>query len=116
MSTIPATPVMNPQKRKRTVVSYAELDQLPDLFSDDEDITTVPNDENSDDESDNDDRTYSKNKVTFGPVQIPPVQLTDRPRKRPKRHQRKRKQSMPTLVKKPRSLSRSWNCLQSFAT
>ena len=58
---------MNPQKRKRTVVSYAELDQSPDLFSDDEDITIVPHDESSDDESDDDDRTYSKNKVYLSP-------------------------------------------------
>jgi hypothetical protein len=67
MSTIPATPAMGLQKRKRTVVSYAELDQTPDLFSDDEDITTVPHNENSGDESDNDDRTYSKHKVDLSP-------------------------------------------------
>jgi hypothetical protein len=67
MPTTSATPAMTPQKRKRTVVSYAELDQLPDLFSDDEDITTVPRDESSEDESDNDDRTYSKNKVYLSP-------------------------------------------------
>jgi hypothetical protein len=67
MSTISTTPAMNTQKRKRTVVSYAELDQLPDLFSDDDDTTTVPCDESSGDESDNDDRTYSRNKVCCDP-------------------------------------------------
>lgn len=55
---------MNPQKRKRTVVSYVEPDPLADLMiDDDDDITTIPMDESSEDESDNDDRTYSKNKV-----------------------------------------------------
>ena len=91
MSTMPATPAMNPQKRKRNIVSYAELDQLPDLFSDDEDIIAVPQDESSNDESDNDDRTYSKNKVDFGPFQIQPVQLTDRPKKTPKKTPKKKK-------------------------
>jgi hypothetical protein len=54
---------MNPQKRKRPVVSYAQLDPLADLLNDDEDITVPPNDESSDDESDNDDRTYSRRNV-----------------------------------------------------
>jgi hypothetical protein len=63
MSATSATAMMNPQKRKRTVVSYAELDQLPDLFSDNDDATINPCDESSGDESDNDDRTYSRNKV-----------------------------------------------------
>jgi hypothetical protein len=63
MSSTSATPAMNHQKRKRTVVSYAELDQLPDVFSDDDDVTTIPHDESSGNESENDDRTYSKNKV-----------------------------------------------------
>jgi hypothetical protein len=116
MSTVLAIPAMNPQKRKRNIVSYAELDQLPDLFSDDEDMTAVPHDESSNDESDNDDRTYSKHKVDFGPFQIQPTHSLTDPRKHPKRHQRRREQSMPTFAKKPRSLSHSWNCLQNFAT
>ena len=68
MSTTSTTPVMNPQKRKRTVVSYAELDQLPVLFSDDDDIVEMSRDESSDDASDNDDRTFSRNKVCSGSV------------------------------------------------
>jgi hypothetical protein len=66
MSTTPVPSVMNTQKRKRTVVSYAQPDPLSDIFSDDEDIATVPCDDSSDDESDNDDRTYSRHKVCFG--------------------------------------------------
>lgn len=56
----------NPQKRKRTVVSYAQLDPLADLLSDDEDVTMVSCHESSDDESENDDRTYSRRRVCFG--------------------------------------------------
>jgi len=59
---------MNAPKRKRTVVSYTEPDQLADLLMDDENIATVPSDESSDDESDNDDRTYSKNKVCLSRI------------------------------------------------
>ena len=55
--------MLNPQKRKRTVVSYAQLDPLADLMSDNEDIATVSYYESSADESDNDDRTYSRRKV-----------------------------------------------------
>jgi hypothetical protein len=91
MSTILAIPAMNFQKRKRNIVSYAELDQLPDLFGDDEDIIAVPQDESSDDESDNDDRTYSRHKVTFDPFQIQPVQLADQPKKTPKKTPKKKK-------------------------
>jgi hypothetical protein len=57
--------MMNPHKRKRTVVSYAQPDPLSDL-SDDEDVATVPCDNDSDDESDNDDRTYIRHKVRSG--------------------------------------------------
>jgi len=57
--------MLNPQKRKRTVVSYAEVDPLAYLLSDDEDVTMVSCHESSDDESDNDDRTYSRRRVCF---------------------------------------------------
>lgn len=66
MSTTLVSPVMNTQKRKRTVVSYAQPDQLADLLSDDEDTATIPHDESSGDESGNDDRTYSRHKVWLG--------------------------------------------------
>lgn len=49
-------------------MSYAELDQLPVLFSDDDDIVEMSRDESSDDASDNDDRTFSRNKVCSGSV------------------------------------------------
>lgn len=70
MSATTSSQMLYPQKRKRTVVSYAQLDPLADLLSDDEDITTVSCRESSDDESDNDDRTYSKHKVHSGYSQI----------------------------------------------
>lgn len=44
-------------------MSYAQLDPLADLMSDDEDIAAVSYYESSADESDNDDRTYSGRKV-----------------------------------------------------
>jgi hypothetical protein len=65
MSANPISSMLNRQKRKRTVVSYAQLDPLADLMSDDEDITAAPYFESGDDESDNDDRTYSRHKVWF---------------------------------------------------
>jgi len=55
--------MLNPHKRKRTVVSYAQVDPLADLLSDDEDVSMVSSHESSDDESDNDDRTYSRRRV-----------------------------------------------------
>lgn len=57
---------MNPQKRKRTVASYAQPDQLADLLSDDEHTTATACVESSGDESDNGDRTYSRHKVSAG--------------------------------------------------
>lgn len=51
------------RKRKRTLVSYAEVDQLADLLSEEEDDVSNQYLESSDDESDNDDRTYSRRKV-----------------------------------------------------
>lgn len=51
------------RKRKRAVVSYAEIDPLVDLLSDGEDDVADQADETNDDESDEDDRTYSKHKV-----------------------------------------------------
>lgn len=65
MSVTSACQVSNPQKRKRTVVSYVQLDPLADLMSDDEETISVSCQESSDDESDNDDRTYSRHKVCF---------------------------------------------------
>ena len=64
--------MLNPQKRKRTVVSYAQLDPLVDLLSDDEDMNTTFSHGSSDDESDNDDRTYSRHKVCYGYSQLKP--------------------------------------------
>ena len=52
-------------KRKRTVVSYADDRSSDAIWSDvgeDQDITS---DQDSGDESDNDDRTYSSRKVNF---------------------------------------------------
>ena len=51
------------RKRKRTIVSYAEVDQLADVLSEEEDDVSKQSPESSDDESDNDDRTYSRRKV-----------------------------------------------------
>lgn len=65
--------MLNPQKRKRTVVSYAQLDPLADMLSDDEDITAVSCNESSNDESDNGDRTYTRHKVCYGYSQIKPA-------------------------------------------
>jgi hypothetical protein len=108
---------MHPQKRKRTVVSYAQLDPLADLLNDDEDITVLPNDESSDDESDNDDRTYSRRNVCiFGPVYIRAVRLTVRLRKSLKRPRKRRPGILPSNTKKPRSLSHSWTYLPNFVT
>lgn len=73
MSTTISSQMLNPQKRKRTVVSYAQLDPLADLLSDDEDMTTVSCHGSSDDESDNDDRTYSRYKVCFDYSQFKPA-------------------------------------------
>lgn len=79
---------MNSQKRKRNIVSYAELDQLPDLSSDDDDITTIPRDGGSGDESENDDRTYSKNKVRLDYINHERFDLLTDPRKSRKSPQR----------------------------
>jgi hypothetical protein len=65
MSTTSTTQILNPQKRKRTVVSYAQVDPLADLLIDDEDVTMDSCPESSDDESDDDDRTYSRRRVCF---------------------------------------------------
>jgi hypothetical protein len=105
---------MSRQKRKRTVTSYAELDQLPDLLSDDDDIATVSHDESSDDDSDNDDRTYSKNKVCSESIRRESFDSLTDPRKRPKRPQRRRRRSMLLLARKPRNLSRSWSYLPNY--
>ena len=109
--------MLNPQKRKRTVVSYAQLDALADLMSDDEDITAVPHYDSRDDESDNDDRTYSRRKVWLDCGQKSADRFTDQTRKLPKRSIRTRKQGTPLLASNPsKSLFHLWSYLQSSAT
>lgn len=117
MSITSVSPISNFQKRKRTVVSYAQLDPLADLMSDDEDITAISHYGSSDDESDNDDRTYSRRKVWLEHGQESADRFTDQPRKLPKKPTRTRKQGTPLLAGNPsRSLSPSWNYPRSFAT
>ena len=58
------------RKRKRAVVSYAEIDPLVDILSDEEDDVANQADETNDDESDEDDRTYSKHKVCSSQPQM----------------------------------------------
>lgn len=117
MSITSASPISNLQKRKRTVVSYAQADPLVDSMSDDEDITAISHYDSSDDESDNDDRTYSRRKVWLEHGQKSTDRFADQPRKLPKRPTRTRKQGTPLLADNPsRSLSRSWNYPRSFAT
>jgi hypothetical protein len=115
MSITSASQMLNPQKRKRTVVSYAQLDPLADLLSDDEDIASDSYHQSSDAESDNDDRTYSRHKVCPGHGQESADRLTDRLRKLPRKQRRTRKQSTPRLAANPsRSHSHSWNCHRNF--
>ncbi|KAM0716678.1 hypothetical protein Q7P37_008123 [Cladosporium fusiforme] len=82
MSTTSDFSVTHPQKRKRTVVSYAQFDQLADLLSDGENDATISSGESSGDDSENDDRTYSRRRKT-------PKKL---PKKKKARHTRSRQQ------------------------
>ena len=107
----------NLQKRKRTVVSYAQPDQLAELLGDDEDIATVPYHESSDDESDNDDRTYSRHKVSSRSQSKEVDRLTDQPRNFLRRPRKIKKRGIVLLANNlRRNLSRSWSYLQNFAT
>jgi hypothetical protein len=117
MSITSASQMLNPQKRKRTVVSYAQLDPLADLLSDDEDIASDSYHQSSDAESDNDDRTYSRHKVCPGYGQESADRLTDRLRKLPRKPRRTKKQGSPRLADNPsRNHSHSWSCHRNFGT
>jgi hypothetical protein len=112
-----ASAMSNAQKRKRTVASYVHIDPLADLLGDDENITSESCHESSDDESDNDDRTYSRHKVCVGHGQESADRLTDQPRKLPRKLPRTKKQGSPQLAGNPsRNLSHSWNYRQNFGT
>lgn len=117
MSTTNAPLATNRQKRKRAIISYAQLDQLADILSDNEDVAGIPCDELSDDDSDNDDRTYSRHKVRAGHECEQDALLTDQPRKLPRRPQSERKRGTPVLVSlQKKDLSPSWSYRQSSVT
>lgn len=63
MSTMSTTPATTIGKRKRTVTSYAEVDDLDGILDDTHGNAGPDLGADDGDESDNDDRTYSSRKV-----------------------------------------------------